>query len=101
MEYNKRVKTKAADDFRNRRRNAKHSNADEKLGILNKLLGKKFDQEMEMNKDSIRMKKSETIKDCIKHFRDSIATQNLGTEGVISKASDLDMTQIKILVRYE
>ena len=101
MEYNKRVKTKAADDFRNRRRNAKHSNADEKLGILNKLLGKKFDQEMEMNKDSIRMKKSETIKDCIKHFRDSIATQNLGREGVISKASDLDMAQIKILVRYE
>ena len=42
MEYNKRVKTKAAEDFRNRRRNAKHSNADEKLGILNKLLGKKF-----------------------------------------------------------
>ena len=91
----------AENNFRNRREISKYSEVNEKLGILNRLLGKRFSHFVEMSKDSVKMKQFDTIKNCMKNISDLIKTQNLRKLASVPEDPDDERRQrIKILVRF-
>ena len=102
-EYNKKQMARAENNFRNRREISNHSEVNEKLGILNRLLGKKFSHDMEMCKDSVKMKQFDTIKNCIKQISDLLIAQNPRNPSLVLKDPDVERQnwqRIKILVKY-
>ena len=83
-EYHKSIQYRSEETFKRRfktvhqlgetigNQDSENINLEEKLGMLNKLLAKKFKHEAEINVDSSRMKKSETINMCIENILDII-----------------------------